>query len=270
MTSRIRLPKLPLVEPVSRWWDRLPWWGKAIVFIAIAGPGVVVPDHARAQLAERPVLPGRRLHPPRPRPQRRGRARRPARPRLRGVLRGRRLHDGQARRPRAGSLTAWEALPAGHRRRHGGGRDPRRSHAAPPGRLPGHRHARLRRDRAHRRPRTARVLGEARGITGIPHPSSIFGAEFGTRAAALLLPRPRRHRPRDPGGRAAEALAGRAGVGGHPGGRGRGRGDGRAHVQDEAVGVRHGRRHRRPGGLDLRQQGRASSTPTTSRSSCRS
>src|SRR5688572_26400328 len=35
MTSRIRLPKLPLVEPVSRAWDRLPWWGKSIVFIAI-------------------------------------------------------------------------------------------------------------------------------------------------------------------------------------------------------------------------------------------
>ena len=35
MTSRIRLPKLPIVEPVSRAWDRLPWWGKSIVFIAI-------------------------------------------------------------------------------------------------------------------------------------------------------------------------------------------------------------------------------------------
>ena len=33
--SRIRLPKLQIVEPVGRTWDRLPWWGKSIVFIAI-------------------------------------------------------------------------------------------------------------------------------------------------------------------------------------------------------------------------------------------
>ena len=34
MTS-IRVPKLRVVEPVGRAWDRLPWWGKSIVFIAI-------------------------------------------------------------------------------------------------------------------------------------------------------------------------------------------------------------------------------------------
>ena len=38
MTSirrRIRIPKLQVVEPVGRTWDRLPWWGKSLVFIAI-------------------------------------------------------------------------------------------------------------------------------------------------------------------------------------------------------------------------------------------
>jgi branched-chain amino acid transport system permease protein len=35
MTSRIRLPRLKIVESAGRSWDRLPWWGKSIVFIAI-------------------------------------------------------------------------------------------------------------------------------------------------------------------------------------------------------------------------------------------
>ena len=54
------------------------------------------PTHARPLLAERAVLPGRRVHPPGPRPEHRRRPDRPARPRLRRVLRGRRLHHGQA------------------------------------------------------------------------------------------------------------------------------------------------------------------------------
>ncbi len=33
--NRIRLPKLQIVEPVGRTWDRLPWWGKSLVFIAM-------------------------------------------------------------------------------------------------------------------------------------------------------------------------------------------------------------------------------------------
>ena len=55
----------------------------------------------------RPVLPGRHLHPARARPEHRRRPRGPARPRLRRVLRHRRLHDGAARhRSTAGRF--WE------------------------------------------------------------------------------------------------------------------------------------------------------------------
>jgi branched-chain amino acid transport system permease protein len=32
--SRIRVPRLQVVEPIGRAWDRLPWWGKTLVFIA--------------------------------------------------------------------------------------------------------------------------------------------------------------------------------------------------------------------------------------------
>ena len=67
-------------------------------------------------------------------------------------------------------------------------------------------------------------LGEARGITGIPHPSTLPGARVRHRTAALLLPGARlRSSLAILVSRAAQAFARRPGVGGHPGGRGRGR-----------------------------------------------
>ena len=110
------------------------------------------------------------------------------------------------------------------------------------------------------------ALGEARGITGIPHPTSFLGLEFG-RPRAVLLPHARGDRARRRDDSSTQRIAGRPGVGRHPRGRGRRRADGRAHVQVEAVGVRHGRLDRRPGRLDLRQPRSASSARTTSRSS---
>ncbi len=33
--QRIRIPKLRIVEPIGRTWDRLPWWGKSLAFLAM-------------------------------------------------------------------------------------------------------------------------------------------------------------------------------------------------------------------------------------------
>ena len=81
-----------------------------------------------------------------------------------------------------GSFTAWEALLARHRRRPWspgvvlGGADP-----APARRLPGHRHPRLRRDRAHRRPRTARASARRGASPASPTRRRIGNTEFGTK-----------------------------------------------------------------------------------------
>jgi ABC-type lipoprotein export system ATPase subunit len=77
---------------------------------------------------------------------------RPARPRLRGVLRRRRVHRGGAHHHlRLGRV--GEPAPR-HRPRLGRGGHPGRADAASPRRLPGHRHPRLRRDRPASSPRT--------------------------------------------------------------------------------------------------------------------
>ena len=155
-----------------------------------------------------------------------------------------------------GSLTAWEALLLAIVGGDGGRRDARRARPCASGATtsPSSRSASAR--SCGSRPRTARSLGEARGISGIPHPSAIGNTEFGTKPlpyyylvlvaiviVILLVAR-------------LQALAGRALVGGHPRGRGRRRAHGRADLQDEAVVVRHGRRDRRPR--------RAGSTPPRS------
>ena len=205
------------------------------------GPRVVVPDHPRPQLAEHPLLPGRRVHPPRAGPQRGRGAHRPARPRLRGLLRGRRLHDRQAHD--GGGLAHGVGGPAArHRGGDGGRRGARRADPAPPRRLPRHRHPRLRRDRADLGPEQPEPRRGARAS-----PASPTRRASATRSSApsrcptttscwsrssssiLLVAR-------------MQALAGRALLGGHPGGRGRRRAHGRAHLQDEAVVVRGGRR----------------------------
>ncbi|CAA9498501.1 MAG: Branched-chain amino acid transport system permease protein LivM, partial [uncultured Solirubrobacteraceae bacterium] len=207
------------------------------------------------------------------RPQRGGRLRRPARPRLRGLLRDRRLQHGLVRlellhrrqHPHRGGRAAQQParhppqLPADRDRRgaagRGGGRDPRRSHAAPARRLHRHRDPRLRRDhRAHRgqqrrghlrdrrvqphqrpsrhhagrqdRPAAARALHHAR-----PAPVVLHGAGAGP-AGPL-------HQP------AAARLASRTGV--DRGARGRGRRGQHGHPDRarEALRVRDRRRPRR-------------------------
>ena len=109
----------------------------------------------------------------RARPQHRRRLRRPARPRLRRLLCGRRLHAGPARLAAADRHLpgdrrrlperAARALVGGDPARRGGGRHRRRAargtDAEAARRLPGDRHPRLRRDRA-RVPQQPRRAGQ--------------------------------------------------------------------------------------------------------------
>ena len=114
------------------------------------------------------------------RPQHRRRLRRPARPRLRRLLRRRRLHGG---RPQLGARQAVPCLLVRADRDGRGtdlGRPPRRADAAGARRLPRHRDARLRRDRpadpgqhgvARRRPRASPTSPgrPASSLFEIPH-----------------------------------------------------------------------------------------------------
>ena len=194
--------------------------------------------------------------------QRRRRRGRPARPRLRRVLRGRRLHDGEAHHRRG--WTAWEALPVAI------ASPCRRGHAG-------------RADAAFRgdylaivtlgfgeimriSPRT-RLARRARGITGIPTRARSFGVDFSSircrTTTSCLSPS-----HLDGGDRAPAALAGRARLDGDPRGRGRGRAMGvptfKLKLWAFAIGASTG--GLRAGSTPARS---ASSTPTTSRSSCR-
>ena len=132
----------------------------------------------------------------RPRPQHRGRLRRPARPRLRRLLRHRRLHRRRLRpRSTAQLAVAWLAasrspsLADDDLRRHA-----RRADAAGARRLPRHRDARLRRD--HPADRGQHRSGSARPAASptSPRPPSVELFEIphltGTADAAR---RPRRH-----------------------------------------------------------------------------
>ena len=170
-------------------WDRLPWWGKSLVFIAMPGARVVVPDHPRPLLAERAVLPGRRVHPARPRastsswasPACSTSATWPSSPSAPTPPPSSRPTAARSRRGRPCSLAIVVAMV--------GGRDPRRAHPAPAGRLPRHRHARLRRDRADLGPEQPRASARRAASPASPTRRAIGGTEFGTEAAALLLPR---------------------------------------------------------------------------------
>ena len=173
---------------------------------------------------------------------------RAARPRVRGVLRRGRVHDGQA--DHGSGVVGVDLAAGGHRPGLRGRGAARGADPAPTGRLPGHRHPRVRRDRPHRGPELG-VAGRGAGYHRHPPPRG----RVRPRRPAVLLPHPGGHRPGHRHDRPPQFVAGGAGVGRHPGGRGRGRGHGRPHVQDEAVGLRHGRVHRRAGWVALRQQG---------------
>ena len=228
---------------------------------------------ARVLRADRlPVLPRparqlRRRHDPRAGlrgdgagPEHRGRLRRPARPRLRRLLRVRRVHD---RLVRVGPLRVHQQreghphllrrlrrqhaghppeLPAHPRRRGGdlrrGGRDHRHADAAPARRLHRHRHARLRRDHLPLRGqrRLDRVRQELQADERPPgdladrpdRPAVLLGVRLRVQPQTVLL-------VRAGAGRAGAVLqlpparlAARPRLDRDPGGRGRGGVDGRA------------------------------------------
>ena len=186
-------------------------------------------------------------------------------------------------------------LPLAVAGRHGLGHHPRRPDAAGARRLPGHRDARLRRDRpAHRR--QLEWLGGRRGASPTsPRPPSIelFEIPHLDWDGFVADRRPRRHddvpqvrRPRpDPvllarrsrsifivlfADSPRQGQPRRPRLGGHPRGRGRRRADGRADVQVQAARVRDRRVHRRPLRRPLRQPPEPSSTPSRSRCCSRS
>ena len=119
-------------------------------------------DPARAALVRR-LRQRRRLRPPGDGPQRGRRPGRPARPRLRRVLRHRRVH---LRLLELAVLAHGPAVPAdAPRRRRGGGglrHRPRRADPAAARRLPGDHDPRLRRDRADRLPEPRQLDARAR------------------------------------------------------------------------------------------------------------
>ena len=99
-------------------------------------------------------------------------------------------------------------------------------------------------------------MGGPRGVSNIPHPPSIGHIKVvhlrGARPQAVLLPGPGRHRAGHLHRSAPGAKPGRTVLAGDPRGRGRRRGDGRAHLQVQAVGLRHRGVDRRDGRRDLR------------------
>ena len=136
-----------------------------------------------------------------------------------------------------------------HRRGDALRRAARRADAAPARRLPGDRHARLRRDHPPARPRSSTGSARPAASPTSRYPPSVGPLKFGAlHLNAVLLPRPdlRDHHLLLPA--PAGEQPGRAGLDGDPRGRGRRRADGRADVQVQAVGVRHRRRGRRLAG----------------------
>ncbi len=263
-------------DALRQWWaglSRVHKWGFGVLGFGLLALlplyHAAVPEHPRHQLRRHhgAVRDGRHH---RDRPQRRGRAGRPARPRLRRVLRRRCLHRRAADQPqqpmeqgrpdrvlqrRLGVAVVCAVGDGLHR---AGRPDSGHADAAAARRLSGHRHARVRRNhpaagrqpgRHHQRPAWA-----ARG--GVP-------AARGEREAArrCLLQREFRgrrqlrhlvvlagHHPdgRHPAaGRQSRTQPSRTRLGRHPGGRGRRGSDGRQHLPVQAVGVRDRRGHRR-------------------------
>ena len=237
------------------------------------GPAAVVPaavpEHAQHQLRRHDgAVRDGRDH--RDRPQRRGGPDRSARPRLRRVLRRRRLHRRPADQPeqsleqgrprrlvqRGLGVAGVRAARDGH---HSVERpDPGFTDAAPSRRLPGHRHAGLRRDhpaagrqprRRHQRPpRPQRGGLSAGGADRTVARRGLLQRELDGRRQLrhlVVLAGHRDDRRHSAVRRQPGTQPGRTGVGGHPRRRGRRRSDGRQHVQVQAVGVRDRRGHRR-------------------------
>ena len=252
--NRIRLPKLQIVEPVGRTWDRLPWWGKSLVFIAMLALAWWYPttlDRSWQSVLFFPV----------------------------GVYillaLGLNIVVGLTGLLDLGYVAFFAVAPTPPpSSRPRGARSPHGRPCCSPSRRPwppawpsARPTLRLRGDYlaivtlgfgeiVRISAQNSASLGEARGITGIPHPSSIGGTEFGTKPlpyyhlvlvaiviVILLVARMKRSRV----GRSWAAIRedeDAAELMGVP------------DLQDEAVVVRHGCGDRRLGGVDLRHQGR--------------
>ena len=246
--------------------------------MGLHGPGRALParaagaqpaDHHDRALHRLPDLAvqrgGVRAH--RDRAQRRHRAGGPARPRLRRLLRHRRVHRGAAVQP---GLRAGRALPvAGHRADRDGGHDDLRGHprdadAAAARRLPGDRHARLRRDRPaarrQRRPaaRQPRLPGHRapRGRLPRRHPDLLAD-----RRPRLLLARGHDHRDRPAVHGEPRALAGGARVDRRARGRGRRGALRRPDLPVQDLGLRDRRGGRWSVGHAVRRPGRLRQQP---------
>ncbi|CAA9314161.1 MAG: Branched-chain amino acid transport system permease protein LivM, partial [uncultured Nocardioidaceae bacterium] len=233
--------------------------------------------HARHRLRRRAVHRGD-VRPGRTRAQHRRRLRRPARPRVRRLLRGGRLHD---RGSRQGAREHPVPVDDPHRgaRRDGLGDPAGSTDTARPRRLPGDRDARLRRDHpphrgelglAGRRARHQCRPGAAGRLPGgggdplrravLQRPAPQLGGRHAAarprrddrvprlrcaRPRAVLLVRAHGDHPRAVRGQADQGQPRRQGMGGDPRGRGRRRAHGRADVPVQAAGVRDGCLHRR-------------------------
>ena len=164
-----------------------------------------------------------------------------------------------------GVLTAWEALVLAVILAMIAGVMLGAPDAAAARRLPRHRHARLRRDRPHHRARTARASARRAASAASRTPRRCPGSSSARSRCPTTTWSLGGDRHRDRAHRPAPPLTRRPVLDRHPRGRGRRRAHGRAHVQDEALVVRHRRVDRRPRRLDLRHRRSASSTPTPSR-----
>ena len=273
-------------DRLREWWDglsRVQKWGFGVLLFGVARAAAAVhaavPGHPGYQLRRHhgAVRDGRDH---RDRPQRRGRPGRPARPRLRRLLRRRRLHRRAAHQPgqpveqarpdrvlqrTVGVAVVCAARDGLHRARRP---DPGHADAAAARRLPGDRHAGIRRDhpadgrqpgRHHQRParpqrgRVSRGWGRARSCPRACSPAGTPRATPTTAPGGSGWAHPDGRHPA--AGRQPGAQPGRPRLGRHPRGRGRRGSDGRQHVPVQAVGVRDRRGDRRAVRRALRRPG---------------
>ena len=275
-------------DGLRQWWDR-PVPGTEVGFrrhrLRAVGPAAAVPaavpEHPEHQLRRHDGA-VRDGGDHRDRPQRRGGPDGPARPRLRRVLRRRRVHRRAADQPEQSRGTRWArsggssedwawlaCVPLAMAITALAGPDPRHADAAAARRLPGHRHARVRRDhpaagrqprRHHQRSRVAstrwptRGFGESESLPeGVFSERQLDGRRQLRHLVVLAGHHPDRHHPA--AGRQPGTQPGRARLGRHPRGRGRRGSDGRQHLPVQAVGVRDRRGDRRTVRCAVRRPG---------------
>ena len=178
-----RLRRSGTRPPSSRYWQSVLFFPVGVYILLALGLNVVVGPHGHA------------------------------RPRVRRVLRGRRLHDRQAHRRATRPSRPGRRSPSRSWWRWPPGVTPRRADPAPAGRLPGHRHPRASaRSCASSRSNSEQPRRGAAASPASPTPRPLPGLDFGIQAAALRVPRAGRHRAgrlRSSRGSGARASGGR-------------------------------------------------------------